>query len=113
MDAPIYHLTTPAAWTEAQAAGHYAAPSLESEGFIHASTGAQLAATAERHYPGRGDLVVLAIAPERLNVPLRYEGDTALGAFPHLYGPLNLDAVTRVIAFPPGPDGRFTWPVGL
>jgi hypothetical protein len=33
--------------------------------------------------------------------------------FPHIYGPLNLDAVTEVMDFPCGPDGRFVLPAAL
>jgi GNAT superfamily N-acetyltransferase len=33
--------------------------------------------------------------------------------FPHLYGPLPVAAVTSVLPYRPGPDGRFVEPVGV
>ena len=62
------------------------------EGFIHCSTAAQLATTGRRHFAGRSDLVVLEIDPDRLRWELRWE-ESGGDHFPHLYGPLGLDAV--------------------
>jgi len=59
-------------------------------------------------------MVLLAIDPRRLDVPLRWEGaDPEWGEFPHLYGPLRVDAVTDVWPFEPGPTGDFVLPAAL
>lgn len=105
----LFHITTRAAWDQAAREGQYRAPSLESEGFIHLSGDGQLLATADRHFAGHTDLVVLAVRKDRLTAELRFEeahGET----FPHLYGPLNLDAVIEVVDLPVGSDGRFLVP---
>lgn len=94
-------------WKAAQEAGTYRTESLEDEGFIHASTLGQVCTVAERVYPGRQDLVLLRIDPARLTAELRYEGKPGGELYPHLYGPLNLDAVLEAVPFGPGPDGRF------
>jgi uncharacterized protein (DUF952 family) len=41
---------------------------------------------------------------------LRYEEGEPGQLFPHLYGPLNLDAVTAALPFSSEPDGRFVLP---
>ncbi|MBS1124241.1 MAG: hypothetical protein H6Q90_6469, partial [Deltaproteobacteria bacterium] len=83
-------------------AGEYRAASLEAEGFIHLSTAAQLPGTLRRFYRGVPDLVVLTIDPTRLRGELRYERADR-DDFPHLYGPLELDAVIVVQDAPPVP----------
>lgn len=106
----ILHLIGAADWAAAQAAGRYAPPSLEGEGFIHFSTPEQLLRTAGRFYPGRDDLLVLWVDPARLTPELRYERPPASdpGAaelFPHLYGALELEAVVGVSPLELGPEG--------
>jgi uncharacterized protein (DUF952 family) len=111
---PLLHITTRDAWLAAQDAGLYRANSLETEGFIHCSLPQQVVAVADGYYPGREGLVLLVIDPERLDAPVRFEDCYETGQdFPHIYGPLNLDAVIDVLPFPPGPDGTFALPDAL
>lgn len=107
------HITSSAAWTEALEAGVYSAPSLETQCFIHCSeiNAEQLLAVANHLYAGRSGLVLLLIEAERLEAAVRYEEfETSGNFFPHVYGPINLDAVVRVLPFPPQPDGTFQLP---
>ena len=104
----IFHITTHDTWQQALKAGVYQADSLETEGFIHCSTVGQVIATANRFYHGRPDLLLLVIDPEKLEAELLYEEPGEF--FPHLYGSLNLDAVTKTTDFPPNPDGSFALP---
>jgi uncharacterized protein (DUF952 family) len=90
------------------ASGEYRAGSLASEGFIHCSLRRQVLAVADALYPGQPDLVLLEIDPRAVIPEIRYEGET--DGFPHIYGPLNLSAVTRVAGFPAQADGRFAFP---
>ena len=112
----IYHITARQAWEAALQAGLYTAPSLAQEGFIHASTLTQVVDTANRFYAGQTGLVLLAVDTQALQPPLRFDPVTTHGAeqaFPHIYGPLNLDAVAGVVNFEPGADGTFTLPEDL
>ncbi len=120
----IYHITPFADWTAAQRAGLYRAPSLDQEGFIHCSTAAQVVPVANRYYRGAADLCLLTIAEDRLSAPLKWEppappsstqrppADAAAELYPHLYGPLNLDAVVAVTPLQPTPSGDYTFPQG-
>ena len=105
----IFHVCTRAQADAALALGQYRIPSLESEGFIHLSQAHQVQGVADRYYAGQSGLVLLVVAPDRLHAPLRWEPPGSLrvaaGAkrpdaaqlFPHLYGPLNTDAVLEVL----------------
>jgi uncharacterized protein (DUF952 family) len=105
----IYHITHPADWEQALRQGQYTSDSLASEGFIHCSKPGQIIDTANRYYAGQKSLLLLAIAPARVEAEIRFEDLVGGGElFPHIYGPLNLEAVTAVLPFEPGEEGRFT-----
>ena len=106
----ILHITTPDAWARAQTEGAYRADSLATQGFIHCSTQSQIASTANRFYAHQSGLVLLCIDETHLTADLRYEDINAGDLFPHIYGPLNLDAVIKVIGYEPNADGLFVSP---
>jgi uncharacterized protein (DUF952 family) len=99
LDKWIYHITTVPAWQAAQQQDSYGHPSLETEGFIHCSYRHQVAETAQVHFKGQTELLLLRIDPTRLKAELKAEVSRSGAAFPHLYGPLNLDAVERMCPF--------------
>ncbi len=109
----ILHITSRAAWEQAQREGAYRTDSLSAEGFIHLSKPDQVIRVANALYRGQPGLVLLHVDPARLHAELRYEAPvhpTASDAserFPHLYGPLNLDAVIKVTDLKPGADGLY------
>lgn len=113
----ILHITTRAAWEDAQAARVYRPASLTGEGFIHFSTLAQVTRVADAFYRGQPGLLLLVVDPARLRAPLRYEPPAedpgSAERFPHLYGPLNVDAVVRVVPFAPNADGSFSLPAEI
>jgi uncharacterized protein (DUF952 family) len=97
----IFHIVSLDAWAAAQGAGEYRGDTLSTEGFIHCSRAEQVASVANAFYTGQVHLALLRIDPARVTSEVRDEpsgGDV----FPHIYGPLNLDAVVDVMAF--GPD---------
>jgi uncharacterized protein (DUF952 family) len=119
----ILHIVRRSEWERARVRGAYAPAGFATDGFIHCSTPAQALATANRFFCGQRDLLLLCIDEHRLTAPLRYEAATQPagapsgahreGLFPHLYGELNLDAVTEVIEFPCSGDGSFALPAAL
>ena len=88
----ILHLTTRDAW-QRDPSSPYTDPSLQSEGFIHCSLPAQVIATAHRHHRGRTDLVLLRIDPALLSSTVVHEDTSGRGVFPHVYGPIDREAV--------------------
>ncbi len=104
----IYHITQRAAWEQAQTAGGYRGDTLSSDGFIHCSRHEQVADVANAIFQGEPDLVLLRIDEAKVKPQIRYEDCYEAGeTFPHIYGPLNLDAVVDIIDFPPLDDGTF------
>jgi uncharacterized protein (DUF952 family) len=94
----IYHITTKQEWQAAQAAGKYEAFSLKEEGYIHGSEERQLDEVLERYFKGKKELVKLVIDTEKLNSPLIYDWSPSIeDTFPHIYGPINLDAVSEIV----------------
>jgi uncharacterized protein (DUF952 family) len=111
----IYHIATRADWERARRSGEYTTSTvgrtLAEEGFIHASGPGQVTGVANRYYRGlRDELLLLVIDPERVLAEIRYEDVPGAAApYPHIYGPLNADAVVAVRPLPAGPDGTFAF----
>jgi uncharacterized protein (DUF952 family) len=110
----IFHITPRDRWRSYQNQQvYYRADSLDSQGFIHCSFQNQLLRTANKWFPGQRDLVVLWIDSDRLTAELRLEESESGEIFPHIYGPLNLDAVLDVAALQTKPSGEFELPARL
>lgn len=110
----ILHITPYQDWLAAQASGEYRAASLEHDGFIHCSTPGQVVPVANNLYHGQRNLVLLCIERGRVSAPVRDEDCYESGQlFPHIYGPLNRDAVVQVLPFPPDAEGNFSLPPAL
>ena len=104
--AQLVHLCRHEDWARAQDLGEYRADTLESAGFIHFSKPGQILKVANQYYQAAGNLLLLWIDPAMLVSELRWEASDG-DVFPHLYGPLNLDAVVATSEFQPDADGVF------
>jgi uncharacterized protein (DUF952 family) len=101
----IYHILKAEEWEHVRNSRVYAPMMFEQEGFIHLCMADQLAGVVDRYFSGQEQLALLCVEPEALVARLQYEN--LVGGeeqFPHLYGPLNLDAVRDVIYFRSGQD---------
>jgi glutathione S-transferase len=97
--APIFHIADEADWYRAAAIGAYTRStrglSLDDVGFIHCSYEHQVDGVAHLIYADTTTpLLLLTIDPERVSAPIQVDD-----GFPHIYGPLNADAVTEVRPF--------------
>jgi uncharacterized protein (DUF952 family) len=97
----IYHIATSLAWAAAQQEDFYIHASLNTEGFIHCSFWDQVAETLALHFQGQADVVLLEIEPAALSAELKTEASRNGQLFPHLYGPLNLNAVVNITPLDP------------
>jgi uncharacterized protein (DUF952 family) len=109
----ILHITQGQNWEKARQEGLYKTSSLETEGFIHCSKIHQVIEVANYLFEGQQDLVLLCINPEMLSSELRYEALGLPEDYPHIYGPINLGSVEKVIDFPANEDGVFQLPQAL
>lgn len=110
----VYKIVPRPLWRAAEEAGRFTgAPIDRADGFIHFSTAEQVAETAARHFSGAADLLLVAVAADRLGEALRYEPSRGGALFPHLYGDLPLSAVLWVDAMPLGADGHHILPARL
>jgi uncharacterized protein (DUF952 family) len=114
--ATILHLAFPDQWEAAKEAGAYRISTRrksldDGAPFIHASRPEQVSMVANLVYADATEpLCLLVIDTERL-VSAVCDEDVDGQTFPHIYGPLNLDAVVDVRRYERGADGR--WPTVL
>lgn len=109
-DAVLFHITTREAWEAAVLAREYKPPSLETDGFVHCSTAAQVCDVARRYYPDTPDLVLLCLATDLLTAPVAYEESEPGQWYPHVYGPIRSAAVLAAVDLPLGSDGEYSLP---
>jgi uncharacterized protein (DUF952 family) len=99
----IFHIAERPDWEAARASGGPYEIStrgrlLAEVGFIHASRDEDQARTVQRtFYADLDDLVLLTIDPDGLDVRNEPVGDDV---FPHIYGPLPIEAVIDVRPLP-------------
>lgn len=107
----IYKICPASAWREAERNGVYQGSADDRrDGFIHFSTAAQVAETAQKHFIGQVGLFLIAVDADALGDALRWEVSRNDDLFPHLYGDLDLGAVTAVFDLPTRADGSHVIP---
>ena len=93
----IYKISPASAWREAERQGVYRGSADDiRDGFIHFSTASQVAETARKHFFGQTGLFLITVDADMLGDALRWEHSRNDELFPHLYGELDLGAVTGV-----------------
>ncbi|UFH55457.1 DUF952 domain-containing protein [Spirosoma sp. KNUC1025] len=92
----IYHIVSATDWAEQEHLPDYSADSLQTEGFIHLSRQEQVNDTLNRYYRSVPDLLLLHVDADKLTHELKYEESTNKALFPHLYGPLNKNAIVKI-----------------
>ena len=102
----IYKICPASAWREAERQGVFlGSPADLRDGFIHFSIASQVAETARKHFFGQTGLFLIAVDGDALGDALRWERSRNDELFPHLYGELDLAAVTGILSMHARSDG--------
>lgn len=105
-------------WLEAKKKGIYEPATLldksDKGGFIHCSHAAQILEVANNFFKGESNLIILRLNVDKIEAPIKdevpFEAPWSEVLYPHIYGPLNLDAVEAEIPFPCDSKGSFALP---
>jgi uncharacterized protein (DUF952 family) len=109
----LYKIMSKKEWETAQAQGIYEGSEVDrKDGFIHLSAAHQVRTTAQKHFSGKSDLVLISVREENLGPSLKWEASRGSELFPHIYGPLQLDAVGETAPLPLV-NGVHQFPEGL
>lgn len=106
-------------WEAAQKTGKYTQSTIDSKlndvGFIHATSPDQTIAMLNRHFADRNDVLLLLVDVDKVQPEVKFEAPLSgrAGLFPHIYGPLNLDAVYGTIKPSQDASGNFVEPEEL
>jgi uncharacterized protein (DUF952 family) len=93
---PIYHIVLPEVWERLKDKEFYEADSLKAEGFIHCSFADQLETVLRRYYKDAEKVLILQIEPKLLTSKLVEESSTNNEIYPHIYGRINMEAITEI-----------------
>lgn len=95
----IFHITDKHAWEKSKETGEYRGGTLETQGFIHCSTLEQIYEVACYLFSKKTNLVILEIDEEEVTPEIKYEDAGNGKLYPHIYGPLNIEAVKNTRDF--------------
>ena len=106
----LYHMALRSEWEQGEAEGIYRGSADDRrDGFLHFSTGEQVAESATRHRAGQDNLLLIVVAEEGAG-PWRWEVSRSGALFPHLYADLPVAAAVGIHDLPLGPDGLHIFP---
>jgi uncharacterized protein (DUF952 family) len=107
----IYKIVSEEEWRSAEARGLFEGSDVDRrDGYIHFSTHEQAGETADRHFAGKEDLLLVAIDATQFGASLKWEPSRGGALFPHLYSPLDLKCVKWTAPLPLDSSGRHVFP---
>jgi len=103
----IYKILRAEEWAELRANGVTAGAPIDlADGYIHFSTGAQVAQTCQKYFDGAQGLHLLVLDSEDFGPSLKWEPARGGALFPHLYRKLHMKDVMWHKELPLGPKGH-------
>lgn len=108
MERWLYKIVRPAEWQALTTLGRWPGSADDvRDGFVHLSTAAQVQGTLDRHFVGEALVHLLMVDAEKLpGEALRWEASRGGALFPHLYAPLEAEAIHAEAAIAADPSGR-------
>ena len=102
-----YHLVAEPYYENSVALEDYTPEAFASDGFIHCTDGVEnVIATANRYCKDDArPYLVLLIDTDKVSAEIKYEDPERI--YPHIYGPLNRDAIVSSIPVKRAEDGTF------
>jgi uncharacterized protein (DUF952 family) len=111
VDRVVYKIMSAAELQRMQRDGVFLGSAVDvADGFIHLSSADQVAATWDRHFGGADGFILAAVDLSRLGDTVRWEPARGGQLFPHIYGPLPLDAVVATAGLERTQDGAIKLP---
>lgn len=97
----VYILASEQDWQHALELGYWQTPSLASQGFIHAASHEQVPIVFAKHFSNQPLICLLKLDEASLVDYLHWDKHPISGElYPHIYCPIPLASVERVIAWP-------------
>jgi uncharacterized protein (DUF952 family) len=110
----IYKIVPESLWRAACRTGSFNGAAVDiQDGFIHFSTAAQVRETAQRHFAGQSDLLLVSFDAGAFGANLKWEPSRGGALFPHLYAPLDPALAIDACALKPDGSGTFVFPSGI
>jgi len=93
----IYHAIAKSEWEKVKQNDEYIHPSLENDGFIRFSLLEQVISIAYYMYSSsENEILLLEVDEKKLASKVLHEDLKLHGRYPHVYGPVNMDAIVNV-----------------
>jgi len=109
-----YKILTGEQWATFREEGvFHGAPVDLADGYIHLSARDQVVGTLEKHFAGQDDLILAMVDLAALGGAVRWEASRGGALFPHIYGPLPMNAVTTKAKLRLDGTGRHVLPAGF
>ena len=104
----ILHIMKSSTWEERKNKESWGKRNIEAEGFIHCSQPEYFWRIAPNFDEIIEELVIICIDETKLSADVKYEdGDNCGRSYPHVYGMINNSAVTAVLLFLRGENGKW------
>jgi uncharacterized protein (DUF952 family) len=106
----LYKIMTRQQWKNTRTQGFFEGSGVDlQDGFIHLSAGHQVRETAQKHFAGQADLLLVSVQDDELGDKLKWEISRGGAMFPHVYGTLPFSAMSEAVDLP-WVDGTHLFP---